>query len=260
MSRYQEAAPCYLKCIELEPNDASFHQDFGRLCVKLKKPDLVLKHMEIAYNLDPTEKDHKTNYGTSTFTLYSQKAYALQHAGKFPEAHRMLDKLEQEGITVFNLRGLAYHKQRMWKEALFQFETYLELEPGDITAIEIKGDILVELQRGNEAVQFYREIFRKFPNLQDSLAYNFANICIQTNHFQEAIIWLDKVISAKPLWPDAYFKKGENKYAKRLKIGIVYSKMEKPTEAIYWYKKCLEFDPGNKFALFNTGSQVEYRV
>lgn len=112
--------------------------------------------------------------------------------------------------------------------ALERVNTYLDANPKDVQAQFIKGVILAELNRRDEAIKIFADITSKNPNLPEP-HNNLAVLYAEKGEYDQARKALENAIKTHPSYATAH----EN-------LGDIYARMA--SEA---YDKALQLDSGN---------------
>jgi tetratricopeptide (TPR) repeat protein len=112
--------------------------------------------------------------------------------------------------------------------ALERVNTYLNANPKDVQAQFIKGVILAELNRRDEAIKIFADITSKNPNLPEP-HNNLAVLYAEKGEYDQARKALENAIKTHPSYATAH----EN-------LGDIYARMA--SEA---YDKALQLDSGN---------------
>lgn len=112
--------------------------------------------------------------------------------------------------------------------ALNRINTYLNANPKDVQAMFIKGVILAEQNRRDEAIKLFTELTEKYPSLPEPYN-NLAVLYADQGQYDKARQALENAIKTHPSYATAH----EN-------LGDIYARMA--SEA---YDKALQLDNGN---------------
>ena len=132
--------------------------------------------------------------------------------------------------------------------ALDRINTYLAANPRDAQAMFMKGIILAESGKRDEAIKSFTDLTEKYPNLPEPYN-NLAVLYAESNQYDKAKKALETAIKTHPSYATAH----EN-------LGDIYARMA--SEA---YDKALQLDGGNARAqsklamikdLFSTGGKA----
>ena len=132
--------------------------------------------------------------------------------------------------------------------ALDRINTYLAANPKDAQAMFMKGIILAESNKRDEAIKAFTELTEKYPNLPEPYN-NLAVLYADAGQYDKAKNALETAIKTHPSYATAH----EN-------LGDIYARMA--SEA---YDKALQLDSGNSRAqsklamikdLFGTGNKM----
>jgi TolB-like protein/DNA-binding winged helix-turn-helix (wHTH) protein/Tfp pilus assembly protein PilF len=110
-----------LRAIELNPGDAEAHGARAELLWTTGRLDESIQETKRALELDPLSINHNI---ALCFELYLARRYdqAIEQAGKTLE-------LDPNYISAYYVRGVAYVKKSMYKEAITEFEKGISIFP-----------------------------------------------------------------------------------------------------------------------------------
>jgi len=133
------------------------------------------------------------------------------------------------GDTLQDIHKLLKQGQR--KQALTQVDKYLADKPKDAQGRFLKGLILTDLNRLNEAAAVFQKLTEDYPELPEPYN-NLAVIYAQQKHYEKAKQALEMAIRTHPSYATAH----EN-------LGDIYSRL-----ASQAYDKALQLDSSNTSA------------
>lgn len=122
-------------------------------------------------------------------------------------------------------------KEKQYPQALEQVEGYLAGKPKDAQGRFLKGLILTELNRPNEAISIFQKLTEDYPDLPEPYN-NLAVIYAQQKQFEKAKQALETAIRTHPAYATAH----EN-------LGDIYTRL-----ASQAYDKALQIDSSNTSA------------
>jgi tetratricopeptide (TPR) repeat protein len=122
-------------------------------------------------------------------------------------------------------------KQGQYAQALEQVDKYLAGKPKDAQGRFLKGLILTELNRSNEAIVVFQKLTEDYPELPEPYN-NLAVIYAQQKQYEKAKLALEAAIRTHPAYATAH----EN-------LGDIYARM-----ASQAYDKALQIDSSNTSA------------
>ncbi len=151
--------------------------------------------------------------------------------------------LEVRDDHVASIRGLAhaYRKLGMDEEALLGFQQLLSLEPGDTLATLGTVEILVELERSQEAIEVL-EIATEREEPAPVLLNQLGELLTLEGRTPDAIAAFDRAIAAKPDLVPAQFN-----------LAVLLEEQGESSRAVELYEKVVEQAPGHFQAQFNLG-------
>ncbi len=132
-------------------------------------------------------------------------------------------------VTLPEIQNLV--RQKKYDQALEKVDAYLAPRPKDAQGRFIKGLILTELDRPNDAIAVFTQLTRDYPTLPEPYN-NLAVLYAQQKQYDKARVALEMAIKTHPSYATAH----EN-------LGDVYAKL-----ASQAYNKALQLDAGNTTA------------
>lgn len=189
------------------------------------------------------------------------KGTALASLGKADETVECMDtvlEIDPKNRAAILWMAKIFETKDNWHEALKWYDRYLGIYPGHEEQWIKHGDVLVQLGRGDIAIESYRNALKINPRNQ------------------EATRKLEKVkVSEKELMSQALSRSALGDYVGAVEIfdrvlridpgntrallgkGVAYRRLNKITSAIECLNRVLELDPDNQAALLNKGGLLE---
>ncbi|MGW8321770.1 MAG: tetratricopeptide repeat protein [Thermodesulfobacteriota bacterium] len=141
---------------------------------------------------------------------------------------------------VFYRKAQAYHREKNFEMATEMYRRVLHEKPGHRDALLHLSSIYMEQSAYAEAYPLIMELLRLNPGDPQSLA-NLAITEIALERPEQAIAYLDEALALEdPPRFTIYFHQ-----------GVARSRLHRLEEAITWYRKAENLDPGHKRLLFN---------
>lgn len=119
-------------------------------------------------------------------------------------------------------RGLAAHHAQRFDVALVNYQTALEILPGDAEALSFSGLALSELGRFGEAEPLLRKAVETEPE-QMPLRFNLISMLQKQGRFDDAIDEIQHIVDRNPKHPRAWERLGD--------IAVAQQKLEGATQA-----------------------------
>ncbi|MCB5185469.1 tetratricopeptide repeat-containing glycosyltransferase family protein [Methylobacillus gramineus] len=95
--------------------------------------------------------------------------------------------LKPDAAIAYHYRALAYHGAKRFDEALLDHQKALELNPGEIATFLNLANTLAELDRAEEALEFYNGVIAMWPKY--AIAYNNrGNLFLDNRMIEEALV------------------------------------------------------------------------
>ncbi len=127
-------------------------------------------------------------------------------------------------------RGTNFFKDRKYKEAAFEFENALKINPKLTEAYLGLGYVSDSSKNYDEAIGYFNKALEISPNYVEAymgLAYVFNN----AGNYDEAIKYYQKVLTIRKDYLEAYNG-----------LGFIYASLGKNKEAIDYFKEALKID------------------
>jgi predicted Zn-dependent protease len=153
----------------------------------------------------------------------------------------------KQTIPAHYARAYAYHRSAYPEKALAETDALLKMAPGDPYFLELKGQILLESGRPNEALPLLREAVAK-TNAQPLIASLFGHALIateDTKNFTEA----ERVLKA------SVAKDNDNPFA-WYQLGVVYDRSGDAPRAAMASAERFQLEGRSKLALANAEAAV----
>ena len=141
---------------------------------------------------------------------------------------------------VFYRKAQAYHKHKNFEMATKMYRRVLHEKPGHRDALYYLSSIYMEQSAYAEAYPLIMELLRLNPDDPQGLA-NLGISEIALGRPEQAIAYLNEALALEdPPRFKIYFHQ-----------GVARSKLHRMEEAITWYRKAENLDPGHTHLLFN---------
>jgi tetratricopeptide (TPR) repeat protein len=141
---------------------------------------------------------------------------------------------------VFFRKAQAYHKQKNFEMATKMYRRVLHEKPGHRDALFNLSSIYMEQSAYAEAYPLIMELLRLYPADPQGLA-NLAVTEIALGRPRRAIAYLNEALTLED----------PPKFKIFFHQGVARSKLHRLEEAITWYRKAQNLDPGHRDLLFN---------
>ncbi|MCK4667579.1 tetratricopeptide repeat protein [Candidatus Dependentiae bacterium] len=145
-------------------------------------------------------------------------------------------KLFPDDVSIFKYLGLTYYKLDQKAKALEIFNNALNITPKDIGILMSLGKIYTKENNFEKAESFFTKIISINPNKVIAIM-ELANLKYLQKDFVGSIKLFQNVLKLKPDYIDGYNK-----------LAGIYLKKNQKSDAIACWKKVLEIDPTNKLA------------
>ncbi|HUU47699.1 MAG TPA: tetratricopeptide repeat protein [Nitrosopumilaceae archaeon] len=174
---------------------------------------------------------------------WNLKAEELKKAGKFEEAIKMLDKVqevkrEEKGDDFWYKKAIHYCEIAEYEKAKEALEKDLEKNHNSYYSFLLMGKIFYQLKKYAESLEFYNKALEEYSS-QHLRNVNKIDQMKNVKKFEEAIKYSDKVYQEKEIDDEFWYQK-----------GMVLNKLKKFTDASSCFKTILENDQNNPKILY----------
>ena len=144
-------------------------------------------------------------------------------------------------VIVFALSVCAWFQTAYWRNSTSLFEHALKVTKGNYLAHNVLGDLLMEQDKFDEAINLFHRAMQLKPNYAEALnklgfAYG------KLGRSQEAVEACSKAIKIRPNYAEAYNN-----------LGVAYSKLGRSNEEIEAYTQAIKIKPDLADACTNLG-------
>lgn len=174
---------------------------------------------------------------------WTKKAEEFKKTGKFEEAIKMLDKVqevkrEEKGDDFWYNKAVHYCEIGEYEEAKNALEKNLELNKKKYDSLFLMGKILYNLKRFEESLECFNKASEEYGS-QHLRNVNKIDHMKNAHKFEEAVKYSDKIYQEKKLDDEFLFQK-----------GMVLSKLKKFNESSSCFNTILEKDQKNSRVLY----------
>jgi tetratricopeptide (TPR) repeat protein len=228
--KYDDAMTDINKLIEQSPEDANAFILQGEVFRDLDKPDDALKSFDEATKLAPQAPGPYQQRGE----IYREK----QEYDKAIKEFSKVIELQPGDVLPLVHRAEAYLNDKQYEKALADVDAVLE-EQQVVAAHRLRGEILAQLERLDEAIDEMQQLTKAVPN-QPELKMQLAMYYLIDKQPEEAISEYDDVLLLDP----------ENFLALRSRADA-YLNVGKHAEAIADFEEALKLEPEDSSVLNN---------
>ncbi len=230
----------YEKYLIEHPCDAEAYHAFGILLAQLKEYDQSLEKINRAIALKPNQDNFYNNLGNVFLHL---KLY-----DKASEAYKKAIKINPHYAAAYNNLGTIFYRQEKYIAAEKSYQKAIELRDNYIDANN--NLVLARFQLGKfyfknndfiKAIGYFEWVLtqhKKLPEINQHLANSYLGL----GDHEKALNYYFRQITESPL-AEAYYN-----------IGVLLARQEKLNDAVHYFKKADEQDPGNIDTQLNLGA------
>jgi tetratricopeptide (TPR) repeat protein len=191
-NKLSEAAEYLQKAVNINPTDATDHYNLALVYLKQKRTEDALPHLKKAESLSNENTQILENLGLA----YQQ----INDYQKSIEIYQKILKVNNKNINALSQIANIFYKEGKIHEALNAFKSIAEFRPATeharIAYLNI-GNILDDLQRFDEAIEYYKKALIIKPN-DDSAYYNMGITYKHANQNEKAIHAWQKASQLNP--------------------------------------------------------------
>lgn len=228
--KYEDTLAAIDKMISDSPEDANALILQGEVLREMDKPDEALKSFDKATELSPKAPGPYQHRGE----IYREK----EEYEKAIEAFTKVIELQPGDVMPLIHRAEAYLHEEKFEEALADVDAVLE-EQQVVAAHRLRGEILAQLNRLDEAIAEMEQLTKSVPN-QPELKLQLAMYYLIDKQPRKAISEYDDVLLLNP----------DNFLALRSRADA-YLNIGKHSEAIADFEKALKIEPEDTAILNN---------
>ena len=239
--RLAEAEAGYLEALKNDSRNGDALRLLGSLYVQTAKPDLAVKYLQHALQVQPENAEVFNNLGV-----------ALRNQGKLDEATAHFERavgIKPDYVSaVRNLAGTmadigsALYAQNKLDEAASYYERALNYVPDYFIALCNLGNVRQAQGRPNEAIALYTRAQNLKPDSPELLV-NFGAAYWDLNQLDKAVECYEQALRWRPNYIEAL-----------VNYGIALWGQGKPDEAAAKYETVLSIQPDNIEALTCLGA------
>ena len=288
---FHDAIYAFNKAIEINPGHSMTFYKLGMLYWKREKANEAWKYLKTAFSLDPANKIISFSFAEFCISIGKQKqageiyAIFLRINPQDVDAQKHLDKIVSTEKAGNGERGSVVGSQR--KEAGDQIsevrsqKTARQKETGTASPEKLyqTAQKLISSEKEKEAIGAVKVFLSIYPdyalahNDLGVLYYNDGNKKEALNHYQQAVRLEPENATFQKNVADFYFveagrvEEALQIYIKLLEanptdietlliLGQISESLKKVDDAMVFYNKVLEIDPGNAYAIEKFCGQV----
>ena len=244
--RYQEAANCYEKVIEIQPDDYMLWFKQGMALENLHRYEAAITAYEKVIEIQPED-----------YLVWFKLAKVLEQLRRYEEAVISYDKvieIQPDNYWAWHDRGRVLENLEQYEEAVAAYDSAVHLKPNFQLAIESRKRILSQLKRVDQLynLQHYDETIASCDraideNPEDALAWLMRGMAMENSQqYEEAAASYSRVVKLQPTDHLVWFKR-----------GAVLEKLKRYKEAAISYNYVVRLQPENSWAWHDRGRALE---
>ena len=250
LERFEAALTSYNKSLQIQPKNADSLNRKGRALYKLERYQEALSAQDASLKIKP-------NYARAL----SDRGIVLIGLGKYQEAVESFDLAQsieplnpefwQNKALAWQYLGRNQEAFRLYQEALQAYETLLQENPRNVTALIDKGNVLSKLQQHEKALIAYELALANNPD--SHLAWlNKGNVLFVLRQYKRALEAFDRALKLTPESYITWHNRG----------SLLRDGLKDYPNAIASYDKAIDLNPifyhawrDRGFALSQSGQQ-----
>ncbi len=172
------------KVVAVYPEIEGIHRSLGMLYIEREEYKKAVEHLEIALQEEELF-DVLNNLGTACI--------GTQEYEKGEKHLRRALEINPENSICYKNLALLYRKMERADDAIFHFEKYIDLQPGDLDTLQTYALYLTKLARWEQAAEFLTELTREVTDVAP-LYFLLAQVQVQNNQEELAMAALQRGI------------------------------------------------------------------
>lgn len=221
LNQQKEALTDIEKAITLDPTDALYYSNKGRIYISLGDDEFALKCFEDSLRLNPNL--------VSALILQGR---LLLYKGEYTKALKNVNnvlKLSPNKSEAYVDKGNIYSYMKDYKKAEYYIKKGLEITPNSEYALKILADNYLEMGKNIEAIEICDKIIKINPKYSD--AYNTkGNVYSSEKKFKQAIESYTQAINIDPFYN--YYYNRALTYHEIGKLQLAINDLEKIKETV----------------------------
>lgn len=223
--KYEDAKVRLNKCIELDPSKIEYKIAYAEILYESEGTSAAIGYLYDLLKEYPTELKLLSAIG-----IYYFKSGQIKN---FEEIKTTLSKNSKDGKSLFEFLIQASILEDDYKKVIEYSKSLLNIDPADIKAELLLGQIYMEREMYKEALQTFNSIKDRVDSYP-KLKYFMSKLYLLTEDLDKAIELAKEEVKINPSSDDGY-----------ILLGNIYRQKEDYIEAEKWYKEAQKIDKNN---------------
>ncbi|VEP12651.1 Tetratricopeptide repeat protein,protein kinase family protein [Hyella patelloides LEGE 07179] len=196
LERFEAALTAYNKSLQIQPDNPEAFNRQGRALYRLERQQEALKAQETALEIKPNYAQALSDRGIVLIGL-GQYENALKSFEDAQAIEPLNPEIWQNKALAWQYLGRNQEAFRLYQEALESYNSKLQKDATNVTALIDKGNVLTKLKQHKEAIKAYDRAIAVNPN--SHLAWlNRGNAFFALGRFDEALKSFDRALKIAP--------------------------------------------------------------
>ena len=232
-NRYLEAYQEFKRAVEIDPTYAEAYYNMGRVYKAQGFIKEAIVEFRLAVRLKPDYVAAKRELDSLSATLASDVNKQLRAQGSKNFRQTEFDTMSAEDLES-NARKMLH--QGKTDEAIRYYSAVVKERPNDVSSRKMLGFLCFKTNKFTDSLEQYQAAQKLVPT-DAEIPYAIGLIYMKTGSPQKAESYFKDAIKLNSTMIKGYFALGE-----------AYEAQEKIDDAVFQFKKCLEFNPDLKEA------------
>lgn len=187
--RHEEALRVIAQAVSVRPNEPAWHNEAGKILMKLRRPDQAIMAFRMAVSLAPGFAEALYNLGT-----------AYQEKSQMPEAiaaYRQAIVLRRDYAEAYNNLGNTLLELKDYGGAADALRRAIALMPGFAPAQHNLGCVLYDSGQIDTSIEQFLKAISIDPNLSDAWC-SLGNALKDQGNYDEAIQAMKRALELRP--------------------------------------------------------------
>jgi len=229
--RLEAACAAYLHAQQSDPKNPQIPAARGLLLLQMGQAGDAARSLQRAVELAPDSAELWLTLGNARI-----RNDELEGAGR---AFSRAAELRPDLAVAHNNLGNVLRRQGRPDEAIACYQKAIALEPDTALSRFNLGSVLSDTGALAEAVAAFREALRLDPSYLPALS-NLGGVLLRQQRFRDALACFERVVAMRPDFKRGFYN-----------VGLACQGLGKLGAAAAAYRRALEHDPGDEWALNN---------
>lgn len=233
----KDALKYYQISLSYNPHFYQAFNNLGWVHARMKNTDSAVIYYQKALAIKPDFITTLHNLGNLYFDSFADDSAIYYYK-------TLLPLLSSPDAIILNKVGISYDFTRRYDSAVVYYKKAISILPDEPVFYKNLGNTYYNNKEYENAVEFYEKANTLFPD-SNKVYFNLALSYAYVGNYQKAEDLFKKNLKRE--------KDTSGLYTTYYNLGWVYDKQNKLKDALFWYKRCAQNNPGYTNGLNNIG-------